>query len=373
VTLDLLNHGISVRDGKTAITFGEINSPDPAGFLGGSTGGGVQTVTYSIGGKNTPSLFGGTIGNGGGPTAINKVGTSTLTLSGTSTHTGASTVTTGSLIFDGGGFSAGALTVASTATLTGNATLAAVTVATGGNIAPGLSGIGTLATGATSVQGTLHVEVDGTANTADMLAVTGNLNLTGGTIDFSVINGPLTLPTYIIGSYTALTGVPAETNVPAGYHVDYSYNDLHQIALTTNPPTPYRTWVTGFGLTGTAADKSADSDGDGVPNILEFILGGNPTTGDTPFLPTPNTTNPTQLIFSYNRADSSIASATEVVLVSTNLTDWSAIPPITVGAGNSSGPGYTVVITDNGATDLVTVTIDRGANTAMFARLQAEY
>ncbi|MEO5917301.1 MAG: autotransporter-associated beta strand repeat-containing protein [Luteolibacter sp.] len=375
VTLNLGIYGVSVRDGRTAIAIGEIQSPAPAGILGGSTGGGVQTVTWNIGGKNTNSLFGGVIGNGGGPSAINKVGSGSLTLSNTSNHTGPSTVSAGSLIFNGGGFSAGALTVAAGATLTGNATLAAVTVSANGIIAPGIAGIGTFSTGATVLAGLLQVEVDGTTNTADMLAVTGNLNLTGSTINFSSIGGALTQPTYIIGSYTTLTGTPTlESNVPSGYRVDYNFHGLNQIAITTEPADQYSTWASGFGLTGGNAPKSSDtSDSDGVANILEFILGGNPNNGNTSFLPLQNTSDPNTLVFSYNRADAALLSATEKVEVSADLSDWSTIPPITVGAGNSSGPGYTVVITDNGATDLVTVTIQRAANTKLFARLHAEF
>lgn len=374
VVLNLGVHGLSVRDGRTAITIGEVSSPDPAGFLGGSTGGGVQTVTYSIGGKNTPSLFGGTIGNGGGPVGINKVGTNSLTLSGTSAHTGASTVTGGSLVFNGGGFTVGALTVAATATLTGNATLAAVTVAATGNIAPGIAGIGAMTTGNATIAGTLTVEVDETTATADMLAVNGALDLTGGTIDFSVLNGPLTANTYIIGSYTTWNGVlPTELNVPVGYHVDYSFNDGNQIALTTLPPSAYANWIAGFGLAGTNGAKGTDFDNDGYDNILEFILGGNPTTGDTGFAPIPNGSGATTLVFKYNRADASIAAATQIIEVSPDLSDWATIPPITVTAGNSSGAGYTIAVTDNGATDEVIVTIDKGANTSLFARLKAEF
>lgn len=78
-------------------------------------------------------------------------------------------------------------------------------------------------------------------------------------------------------------------------------------------------------------------------------------------------------MFKYNRADASIAAATQIIEVSPDLSDWATIPPITVTAGNSSGAGYTIAVTDNGATDEVIVTIDKGANTSLFARLKAEF
>lgn len=370
VTLNLANHGLSVRDGRTAITIGEVNSPDPLGFLGGSTGGGVQTVTYSIGGKNTPSLFAGTIGNGAGPVAINKVGTNSLTLSGTSTHTGASTVTAGSLVFNGGGFAVGALTVVGSATLTGNATLAAVTVAATGNLAPGIAGIGAMTTGATTLQGNLLVEVDGASDTADTLAVAGHLNLAGSVIDVSVLNGPLTQPAYVFGSYTTISG-SGTVIAPPGYRVDYNYQGLNQLALTTAPLSPFESWAAGFGLFGGDAVGSGDFDHDGINNLLEFILGGNPTISDTSILPDQNTADPNTLVFTYLRSDASQGIA-QTVEVSTDLADWATIPPITIGLGNSSGIGYTVDVQPNGGDpDLITVTIQRNGNTSLFARLKA--
>ena len=66
----------------------------------GSTSTGAPTLR--IGDKNTNSTFSGTLGLSGGSASgmsINKVGTGTLTLSGTSNYTGTTTVTGGTLLF----------------------------------------------------------------------------------------------------------------------------------------------------------------------------------------------------------------------------------------------------------------------------------
>ncbi len=67
------------------------------------TGNGSFAVTanYAIGGNNTSNTFSGTINNSTYPTAINKVGSGVLTLSGTNTYTGNTTVSAGVLALTG--------------------------------------------------------------------------------------------------------------------------------------------------------------------------------------------------------------------------------------------------------------------------------
>ena len=73
-----------------------IGSLSGTGFLSGGPAAG-RTLTYVIGGLNTSTGFTGTIADSTGPTAINKVGTGTLTLGGNDTFTGLATVTAGTL------------------------------------------------------------------------------------------------------------------------------------------------------------------------------------------------------------------------------------------------------------------------------------
>lgn len=77
------------------LRIGTLSGASGARLLGGPSSG--RTLTWEVGGRNEDSIFAGVIGNSTGPTALTKVGTGTLTLSGACIHTGATTVAAGTL------------------------------------------------------------------------------------------------------------------------------------------------------------------------------------------------------------------------------------------------------------------------------------
>jgi hypothetical protein len=63
-----------------------------------------------------------------------------------------------------------------------------------------------------------------------------------------------------------------------------------QVTIVSEPlPGPYQTWLAGYpSLTGAQALRTADPDGDGLPNLVELALGINPTLANAPGSGDPN-------------------------------------------------------------------------------------
>jgi hypothetical protein len=112
--------------------------------------------------------------------------------------------------------------------------------------------------------------------------VPDDLNLNGANL---AVNGTPTLPVYVIADYANLTGQFAgglnPPALPPGYTIDYNYLGNNQIALVQSA-TPYQTWAA---ANITAIDPLADAtpngnpDNDGLSNLAEFGLNGNPLSG----------------------------------------------------------------------------------------------
>jgi autotransporter-associated beta strand protein len=163
----------------------------------------------------------GTIG-GTGPLTKNGAGSLTIATLGNS-YTGINTVTAGTLFVDGSLLGGGMTSVLPGATLGGTGIIAGpVETFPGGTVQPGHGGIGTLATGAATVNGSYACELDGA--TCDVLAVTGDLDLTGGTLAITTLAGGATLNPYVIATYSGSRPATFATvsGLPAGYAVDYT-------------------------------------------------------------------------------------------------------------------------------------------------------
>lgn len=144
----------------------------------------AATLDINVAEGATNSYGAGTAANSGvitGAISLKKSGLGTQTLGDTNTYTGTTTVDAGKLVINGS-ISTSTTTVNSTGTLAGSGTVGAVTVKSGGFIAPGNSP-GTLNTGniILEVGSTLGIEIDGaTVGTEyDRLNVTGSVSLAG--------------------------------------------------------------------------------------------------------------------------------------------------------------------------------------------------
>lgn len=202
-------------------------------------------VTHGAGSTEVDDLTIGVIGQQTPGTAANliKTGNGTLKLTGANTYAGTTTVSQGTL--KGATSFTGPLVVDSGTTLE-----------------PG-DGIGTLAANATTLAGTYVCDVD--ATTSDVLAVTGNLNLTGATFTLA---GTPAAASYTIATYTgSLTGTfTASPALPSGYSLDYSTTG--QVKLVSN--SGFSSWATA-NAPGETLDQ--DHDDDGVANGIEYFMG----------------------------------------------------------------------------------------------------
>ena len=115
--------------------------------------------------------------------------------------------------------------------------------------------------------------------------------------------------------------------------------------------------VSGVGANDSAMD---DPDHDGIPNLLEMTLGGSPITPSQSVIPTTRLVD-NNWIFEYERSDISLSPATvQTVEYGSDLNGWTSIAIPTT----SSGPA--VIVTENGLTDHVKVTIPATGNRLFF-------
>lgn len=178
------------QPGTSVIDIGSLSSSFSNTSIGGS-GSGTGYFVYSIGSLNTNTTFAGNIIDGGTRTALVKVGTGTLTLSGTAnTFSGPSSINAGTLQVDGSLTNNNlVLTVNAGGTLAGSGSIAGSVSSVGGTIAPG-SSPGTLTVGGMALDSNsiLNYELNGGNTTIGSgindLIVTGNLTL-DGTINIS--------------------------------------------------------------------------------------------------------------------------------------------------------------------------------------------
>lgn len=190
--------------------------------------------------------------DGGGD--LHKIGAGTLRLDGASSYLGTTFVDVGTL--GGIGSVSGPLVVAAAA-----------------SVNPGVTA-GTFSADSADISGKYLCEIDG--GTADQLAVAGALTIQpGATLDFSVLAAPAA-PSFVIATFTSLSGSFVELNVPVGFSVVYNANNISLVQTAT----PYSTWAASFGLNPfTDGAPGADKDNDGQSNGIEFALGGSPISG----------------------------------------------------------------------------------------------
>jgi len=346
-------------------TIASINASWDAGITGnvfvenrifGETGGGSGVLT--INGSSNSDLGSKVVirDGGSGTLSLVKAGSGTLSIGGASTYTGTTTVNGGTLhltgsLATGSAVTVGGATATGTPTLTGaggtvNGTLniAAAGGGAAGTVNPGTAGTtGTLnVANNTTIAGTYACDVSGASS--DLLAVTGNLDITGATL---AVSGTLTAPSYTIATYTGtLSGsfavIPA---LPAGYTLDTATTGQIKIVLSA---TDYDTWMNLYPSITAPADKlpGADPDGDGLTNENEYAFGLAPNSGSSvnPILVQLDKTTGT---FTYQRRSST--GLTYTILKSADLVTWNTASATQTPSAPDANNVQTVTVTLSGA------------------------
>jgi hypothetical protein len=112
---------------------------------------------------------------------------------------------------------------------------------------------------------------------------------------------------------------------------------------------------------------------DGLENVLEFVLGGNPKASDTPPVHPLIVESANAITLTFKRSDASeLQPVTVKVQVSADLATWNPADEITIGATGGTGPnGATYTVDETGDLDTVVVTIPKNSANTKFARVKA--
>ncbi|MEK7951774.1 beta strand repeat-containing protein [Luteolibacter soli] len=299
-----------------------------------------------------------------GPCSLIKRGSGVMYLSSYNAYSGG-TIVEGGRFEVGGSVGSGPVSIAAGAELGGNQGALECPVTIAGMLDPGFSqvtvpggwGIGYLTTRSLTLSGNYRCQLESIA--CDLVQVQGDLNLTGSTLTVVPVSqsgfpDPCIIATYsgnLLGRFAAISGVPE------GYGVKYDTATKRILIVRTS----YANWIASQpGVVDTTND--GDPDRDGIPNLVEYVVGGNAGASDPGILPTQEIQGD-HLIFRYKRSDASRTTTTQTVQWSHDMKVWTDIPvPVT------SAPPV-VVVPDGNQQDDITVTIPRAPG-CMYVRLR---
>ena len=301
--LNLYSEGDTVKfddtaagSGPVAVTITAANVA-PGGILAAN-----NLRDYSIGGNPIT-----------GSATLTKSGSARLQLTGSNTYTGSTTVTGGTLAVSGSLGGQSAITVGAGATLALGSAGCLNFAPLANGVVNTIGGSGTLV-----LDGSLTIDLAAASTTAGnswLLVNANSLAATYGTTfkltDFSMTG---------TGVWTCFRGPDK-----------WSFRQAS--GLLAVEPASYGVWADTFaGL----SDKSSggDPDGDGIPNLIEYVIGGDPRAASAASLPKPSLRGG-YLVLSYRRNDAAEADTTHVGQWSADLVHWTDIASVLV---NENGP-----------------------------------
>ena len=191
-----------------------------------------------------------------GSARVIQAGSGKTILTGSSSYTGATTVSAGTLalaaatnpIASSGTIDVAAAAVLDVASVTGGFALASdqtltgvgavvggVATDAGSTVSPAGAALGGLSFGSSlNLVGILAIDVSGTAT--DLASVAGPLTLDPASTVIFTVGSPLTEPAYVFATYASLAGTfGTVTSLPTGYSLEYNYLGGNQLALVAVP------------------------------------------------------------------------------------------------------------------------------------------
>jgi hypothetical protein len=203
----------------------------------------------------------------------------------------------------------------------------------------------------------------GTGEITVLVNTTGLMNFTETNRSFTILNAP----GGISGFDPALAGISAPGFPGIGTWTLVQAGDSLVLEYSAAIADPYLAWAASFDI----ADKSkgADPDYDGMSNLMEFVLDGDPDISETNILPTLDVTT-TGITFSYVRREDS-KDVNQVMQYGSNLIGWTdVIIPAHTGITKVGISTVTVGAPADGTqTIMVTTPYIHSADGKWFARL----
>jgi len=189
--------------------------------------------------------------------------------------------------------------------------------------------------------------------TATLTDIAATIKVNGATLASGSASGSIALA---VGINTIATVVSAQDGTTA---------KTYTVTVTRDGSASggYAGWIGSYpGLGDTTA--SGDPDHDGIPNLLEYVLTGNPGAASTAILPAV-TKVAGNFVFKFNRRQTSAQDTTQIFQYRSDLSHWTDAlitsptdSRVAVGTADSNG------------IQAVTVTIPAGTNVSMFSRLK---
>ena len=336
-------------------------------------------VVDNPGSANDSAAIGGVI-SGSLQNDLLKTGDGLLELTAANTMQGMVFLAAGTLKLTGSVANSILTDVQTGATLTGTGTATQIVLESGGKLAPGNGGIGTLnATTLTWRSGGAGFFDLGAAGTADRIALGSGALVKGsasGPFTFNFNGTGVTGQVYTLATFGSTTFTAADfsaTNLASGVTGVFQVSSASLI-FTTQPIEVWRQFYFGASATntGNAAD-TADADKDGLTNLGEYVLSGSsPLVSSTALLPVTGFSGnfPT---FTFTRN----LSATDVTLFIEAKLDLTAATWTTLATRPGAGPwtpsGGASVVENVGGVVTLTDSLSIPGTTKRFYRLRVTH